>query len=104
MSRRESNRAHKLKSRYGITVAQYDALLSAQDGKCAICEATACKSGRAFAVDHDHACCPGRESCGACVRGLLCANCNRAIGMFNDSPERLEVAAAYLRMGIPSAP
>jgi hypothetical protein len=50
-----------------------------------------------LAVDHNHGCCPGEKSCGKCVRGLLCDNCNQAIGKFRDDPELLLKAAEYLR-------
>lgn len=68
--------------RFGITGAQYDALLAVQSGSCAGCGVTRCKSGRAFAVDHDHGCCPPTRgsmthgACGHCVRGLVCMRCN----------------------------
>jgi hypothetical protein len=81
--------------RYRITVAQYDALLASQHGKCAICKAVNA-SGRDLAVDHDHACCPGARSCGKCVRSLLCSRCNIGIGQFLDSPELMRAAAAYV--------
>lgn len=72
---------------WGLVPGQYDAMLDAQGGVCAICEER-CKSGKSLAVDHDH-------TTGA-IRGLLCANCNRAVGMMADSPLRLRRAAHYL--------
>jgi hypothetical protein len=62
--------------RYGVS---YDDMLTAQDGHCAICPTTPEQNGKALAVDHDHECCPGRRSCGKCVRGLLCDRCNRQL-------------------------
>lgn len=47
-------------------------------------------------VDHDHTCCPGATSCGACVRGLICHHCNVAAGMLNDDPDRAAALAKYL--------
>lgn len=73
-----------LKHRYGITPEQYDEMLEAQGGGCAICHRTEPmgKSEEFFSVDHDHACCPGVRSCGKCVRGLLCVRCNNSVGWF----------------------
>lgn len=52
-------------------------------------------------VDHDHKCCPnGSFSCGKCVRGLICAGCNVAIGLLGDSPERARAMIDYLNKAI----
>lgn len=94
--RRASGRKHRLWSNYGITQEEYDALLAAQNGVCAICCAIE-ESERwsVFHVDHSHR--TGR------VRGLLCSSCNRGLGYFHDDPAYLEGAAAYLRRTEPNA-
>ena len=74
-----------LRSRYGLSVADYDALLSRQGGVCRICRQT-CSTGKRLAVDHDHV--TGE------VRGLLCTRCNRGLGYF--TLETLRRAVAYL--------
>lgn len=83
----------KLRSQFGISLEQYNEMLSRQGGACAICERpesalAANGEPRALAVDHDH-------DTGA-VRGLLCAACNVALGAFGDDPARLRTAAAYI--------
>lgn len=84
-STREYNRQYL----YGLTTEQFDALLAAQDGKCAICGTTEWRGrGKSPHVDHCH---ETRR-----VRGLLCDFCNRGLGMFGDDPARLRAAAAYL--------
>lgn len=79
-----------LKTRYGLTVKDYDDMFAAQGGICAIC-GTDQPGGRAgrFHVDHCHR--TGR------VRGLLCSKCNFGLGAFDDVAGRLENAIAYLR-------
>lgn len=75
---------------YGITRDEYRKLWLSQGGVCAICvqpERTA--RNRLLTIDHDHA--TGQ------VRGLLCSQCNRAIGLLGDSPEVIEAAARYLK-------
>jgi hypothetical protein len=70
--------------------AQYEAALAALGGGCAIC-GQECPTGRRLAVDHDH-------STGS-YRGLLCCNCNHALGHFRDQPDLLRRAADYLEAG-----
>lgn len=52
-----------------------------------------------LAVDHDHACCPGHYSCGKCVRGLLCQDCNIAAGKLRDDPDVMLALAFYVLRG-----
>lgn len=80
---------------YGLTAERFDAMLTTQNGRCAICRSD--DPGRdTWNIDHDHACCPGKGSCGNCVRGLLCQNCNLMIGHAKDDAALLQQAIAYL--------
>lgn len=82
---------YRRKAKYGITPERYQELLGAQHGACAICFRTT-----ALCVDHDHRCCPGKKSCGFCVRGLVCAGCNSMLGLAHDNPRILLSGVAYL--------
>lgn len=86
----------QLRRRYGITPADFAELLASQGGVCAVCSSPDPGGNGSFCVDHDHACCPTHQSCGNCLRGLLCHNCNRGIGSLRDSPRVLVSAANYL--------
>jgi Recombination endonuclease VII len=88
------HRRKKLRRYYGMSPEQYEEKLQAQDNACAICRKPF--KGSTPHVDHDHDCCPGRASCGKCVRDLLCADCNQAIGIFGDDMIRLLAAVRYL--------
>lgn len=92
---------------YGITPEQYDEQVKRQDGRCLICRR---RSRKSLAMDHDHSCCPRKGSCGRCLRGLLCADCNRRMlgGICQETTkgtahaiEVLERAIAYLRGELP---
>jgi cell division protein FtsI/penicillin-binding protein 2 len=73
--------------KFGILIADYDALLVSQNGVCAICRKT-CPSGRRLAVDHCHD--TGK------VRGLLCTPCNTAIGLVKEDTLRLRALIDYI--------
>lgn len=82
------HRKHRLKKAFGITIEQYEEMFKKQGGCCAICGDTNIKYGRRLAVDHEHE--TGK------VRGLLCNQCNRALGYFHDSIVNLASAIKYL--------
>lgn len=82
-SRKEWSRKAYLKRTYGMTSTEYDSLKKAQNGGCAICASVV-----KLAVDHDHK--TGK------IRGLLCHNCNRGLGMFYDNTSSLREAIKYL--------
>jgi Recombination endonuclease VII len=77
------DRANKLSYRYGISLADFEAL--APHG-CQICGAK--RPDRTLVVDHDHD--TGK------FRGILCSQCNTAIGLLGDEPERIFKAFYYL--------
>lgn len=72
-----------LKKKYNLDYADYQNLLKEQNYHCAICPKT-----DKLCVDHNHT--TGK------VRQLLCDSCNKAIGLFNENPELLKSAIAYL--------
>lgn len=77
---------------YGITLNKYWEMLEEQDSKCAICReegfTMAGYHWKKLVVDHCHT--SGK------VRGLLCHNCNRGLGLFQESSVNLEEAAKYV--------
>jgi len=96
---RRSARTHALKveAGFGIPADVYWALYEFQGGRCAILGCRATGKTRRLAVDHDHKCCPGRTSCGKCVRGLLCNPHNEMFGRNGDDPNVFMDMADYLR-------
>ena len=85
-NKRKQRDAH-LRRNFGITITQYEEMLEAQGGGCAIC-GRAPRTDISLHVDHEHV--------GGRVRGLLCFLCNQALGAFGDEPSRCMAAAAYL--------
>jgi hypothetical protein len=83
-----------LKSTYNINLDIYNEFLKNQNGLCAVCKKI--DPSRDLSVDHDHSCCIGAKSCGKCIRGLLCSNCNMALGAVSDNAETLKCLIEYL--------
>ncbi len=81
----ETVKNDRLKRAYGLTTAAKTAMVEAQSGVCAICKGDfACKA----CVDHNHD--TGK------VRGILCNQCNRVLGMMKEDAQALRSAADYL--------
>lgn len=84
-------REGQLMRNFGLTVAQYQAMWSAQGGLCKSCKIEMLDHGQkrnSVAIDHCHN--------SGIVRGLLCSHCNKGIGHFDDDPAKLRAAADYL--------
>lgn len=87
------SRRARLLITYGLTIEDYDNLLTDQGGMCKICaqpETTLIKGVVIrLAVDHCHK--TGK------IRGLLCSGCNTALGGFNDNIDIMNKAIDYLK-------
>lgn len=82
----EEQRVSRIRS-YGIDVADYERMFAEQGGACYIC-GRAPEGKRALDIDHCHT--TGK------VRGLLCSNHNRALGLLGDDPDLLIKSIEYL--------
>jgi hypothetical protein len=78
-----STREYHLRRRYGIGVVEFDAMVEAQGGVCALC-----RDRKPEHVDHDHL---TKQ-----IRGVLCSCCNQGLGNFRDSIASLKAAIDYL--------
>lgn len=87
----EFRKRHAEKQRvvkYGLTPEAFANMFDAQGRVCAVCKTDTPPTVKGWAVDHCH-------TSGA-VRGILCAHCNTALGLFKDSPQTLFNAIQYL--------
>lgn len=78
-----------LKRRYGITLIERNRILLEQEGRCAICLRHEDQFKHRLSLDHDHK--TGR------IRGILCSNCNRALGLYWDNEETHARFVDYLK-------
>lgn len=85
---KEKAKDRKLRSVFGINLNDYNAMLKAQNNKCAICGTTDPQGIGSFHVDHCHTTNK--------IRGLLCHHCNHGLGNFKDNSQVLRNAANYL--------
>lgn len=92
--RGSANRDRYLRNTYKLSLEEFNALLAAQGGGCAICSATEghlhpiTSEPVALAMDHSKE--TGQN------RGILCHPHNRALGLFNHDIALLREAIAYL--------
>lgn len=81
-----------IKRKYGLTEDQYMELFNSQNGRCAICKDEPndnnTKKEGYFSIDHSH-------DTGV-IRGLLCLQCNMALGYMKDNKDNLMAAYDYL--------
>lgn len=92
--KRIARKSH-LKNTFNMTLEGFSKLFAKQHKCCAGCGSKHHR-GNGWNIDHDHACCPGKKSCGKCIRGILCAQCNKALGMLRDNVKTLLRLARYL--------
>lgn len=82
----------RIKKRYNIEKDEY---LEMTKNGCYVCG-----SFILLHIDHDHNCCPSNalqdNTCGNCIRGVLCKNCNTAEGLLMSSPEIARKLAEYM--------
>lgn len=80
---RQASWASKVKSKYGLTINEYNEMRESFES-CSICG-----SINKLVLDHNHT--TGR------LREFICSNCNLALGLLNEDPERMERMIAYVR-------
>ena len=87
-SYRERNKSKlqiKKLEKYGLTQEEYDKLLETNEGKCHVCDT---RSKRSLCIDHSHK--------DGSIRGLLCTNCNLALGQVKDNVDTLNKMIKYV--------
>ena len=75
---------------YGISLDDFNIKLKKQNHRCAICARHESEFKTGLHVDHIH----GSKT----VRGLLCGDCNKACGLFQENPEITLKAASYIAL------
>jgi len=93
-------KCNQFRWRYSLS---YEKLIWLQTPENRVCSNLECRSTERLHLDHDHSCCDNNVSsaghlvsCGKCVRGWLCGNCNSAMGLVGDDPARLQGLIDFL--------
>lgn len=86
---KKEEKIRHLRNKYNITPEQYNELFNKQNGKCMICKKHQSELKKLLGVDHNHK--TGK------VRGLLCDNCNKGIGLLKEDINILINAINYLK-------
>ena len=73
---------------FGCTEAQYNEMFILQKGCCSICKTPQEVLKKSLAVDHCHVT--------GVVRGLLCTNCNTALGLLKENIDVINNMIFYL--------
>ncbi len=81
-------RNYYYQKKYGITLEKYEEMFKRQSGRCEICKSKPEKS-RNLHIDHD-------KTTGK-VRGLLCTNCNTALGGYRENIQILKAVIRYIK-------
>lgn len=96
------NRKAHLK-KYSLTPEDYERMSESQGHRCAVCGGGP-EPQRYLDIDHDHACCPAQGSCGDCVRGLLCRQCNVMVGYIERHLPAFMSYVGFDALGRPNRP
>lgn len=87
--RTPAKRCANLRYRYGISLEEFEFKLAEQGGACALCAKKYIKGNNRFHVDHCHE--------NGHIRGILCHDCNTALGKLGDTVESIEKVLEYLK-------
>ena len=78
----------RFKAKYGITIAERDALFAAQGERCAACAGAIASHSRGWHTDHCHRM--------GVVRGILCHACNTSLGQMKEDASAIRALADYI--------
>lgn len=79
----------RIKYHYNLTMEEYQKLIEEHENKCAVCDKPRSELKKELDIDHCHT--TGK------IRGLLCPNCNKALGLLNDDPSVIERLLNYIK-------